>query len=65
MDYDHRLSKPELTLSSFCIFWHTFLLHIRLPHYRFLMAVIFLFLEPKVKVLWRALDLRDTDGDGV
>ena len=54
-----------LRLSSFCMFWHVFLLHICLSRRKFSVAVILLFLEPKAKTLRCAQRLRGTDGDGV
>jgi hypothetical protein len=54
-----------LGLSSSYIFWHIFFLQIRLLRRRFLVAMISLFLEPKVKALQLARRLRDADGDEV
>ena len=64
-DYDYRLSKPELTLSSFYIFWHIISLAYSAAAVYISHDDDFPIFEPDMKALWRARDLRDTDGDGV
>jgi hypothetical protein len=56
------------TLESLVVILHFlagFPLHIHLSRRTFSEALMSLFLEPKVKALWLARNLRDTDGDGV